>query len=269
MRQLRTGFSVFSSFFLTIALLVLSLPAMAQTNAPASGSRGYVIGPNDGVQIIIYGQPEAGVTTRVKADGTIVMPFLGKLKVDGLDNIQLADLIERQMVAGDFLRQPLVNVEITQYVSKTVNVAGAVTKPQILPLDRPYHVLEVLLQSGWTRADSADYIYLRRPSQTERRLSVEGLVRGDTSENPLVMPEDTLFVPTSDKFYISGAIASPGVYPIVPGMTIEQAIVTAGGVGANGSKGKVGLIRGGQETSVETTEKLQRDDLIVVKERFF
>jgi protein involved in polysaccharide export with SLBB domain len=53
-------------------------------------------------------------------------------------------------------------------------------------------------------------------------------------------------------------------------MSIEQAIVTAGGVSATGSKGKVGLVRaGGKEESVETTETIQRDDLIIVKERFF
>lgn len=250
------------------SLALLAVPASAQS--VTQGIRGYVLGANDVLQVIIYGQPEAGITTRVKADGTIVMPFIGTVKVDGLDNVQLAKLITDRMVAGGFLRDPVVNVEVTQYVSRSVNVAGRVGTPGIVPLDRPYRALEVLLKTGWVREDGATYVYLRRPGQPEVRLSTEDLVRGDADKDPLMMAGDTLFVPDVDKFFIYGQINQPGSFPIMPGMTVQQALAIAGGATATGSTGKVGLVRGGnKEQDAVLTDKIQRNDVIVVKERFF
>ena len=54
--------------------LITGSLAAAQTPDP-----GYVLGPDDSVQVIVYGQPEFGVTTRIKSDGTIVMPLLGQI----------------------------------------------------------------------------------------------------------------------------------------------------------------------------------------------
>jgi len=257
-----TGLAIFA------VAAVVAMPALAQTaDAPAVG---YKLGADDALQVIIYGQPEAGISTRVKADGTIVMPFIGTVKVDGLDNVQLARLIAEKMVSGGFLREPVVNVEVAQYVSKSVNVAGRVTQPGIVPLDRPYRALEVLLKTGWIREDGANYVYLRRRGQAEMRLDTEELVRGDSSKDPLLMAGDTLYVPDGDKFFIYGQINQSGTFPILPGMTVQQALAIAGGVSATGSTGKVGLVRGGgKEQSVDLTEKIQRNDVIIVKERFF
>lgn len=256
-----------------IASVAMSaFPAASPASAQTAGGQavGYKLGADDALQVIIYGQPEAGITTRVKADGTIVMPFIGTVKVDGLDNIQLAKLITDKMVSGGFLRDPVVNVEVTQYVSRSVNVAGRVATPGIVPLDRPYRALEVLLKTGWVREDGANYVYLRRRGQPEMKLATEELVRGDATKDPLLLEGDTLYVPDADKFFIYGQINQPGTFPILPGMTVQQAMAIAGGATATGSTGKVGLVRGSEkEQSVELTETIQRNDVIIVKERFF
>jgi polysaccharide export outer membrane protein len=182
----------------------------------------------------------------------------------------LAKLITDKMVSGGYLRDPVVNVEVTQYVSRSVNVAGRVAVPGIVSLDRPYRALEVLLKTGWIREDGANYVYLRRRGQPEMRLATEELVRGDANKDPLLLEGDTLYVPDADKFYIYGQINQPGTFPILPGMTIQQAMAIAGGATATGSTGKVGLVRGSEkEQSVEVTETIQRNDVIIVKERFF
>jgi polysaccharide export outer membrane protein len=231
---------------------------------------GYVLGPDDTVQVIVYGQPEFGVSTRIKSDGTIVMPLIGTLKASGLTNISLAKAVTDKLTANGFLKDPIVNVEIGTYVSKTVNVAGKVTAPGIYPLDRPYHALDMLLKSGWIRENGATYVYLRRPGQPELRLEVEGLVRGDDTKDPLLRPGDTLFVPDADQFYISGQVNRPGNFPVLPNMTVRQALVLAGGVTATGSANKVGLIRGGaKEVDADPSQIIQKNDVIVVKERLF
>jgi polysaccharide biosynthesis/export protein len=235
-----------------------------------SPEAGYVLGPDDSVQVIVYGQPEFGVSTRIKSDGTIVMPLIGTVKAAGMTNISLAKAVTDKLTANGFLKDPIVNVEIGTYVSKTVNVAGKVTAPGIYALDRPYHALDVLLKAGWIRENGATYVYLRRPGQPEVKLEVEGLVRGDDSKDPLLRPGDTLYVPDADVYYMSGQVNRPGAFPIQPNLTIRQALVLAGGVTATGSQNKVGLVRNGaKEIDVDTSQILQKNDIIIIKERLF
>jgi polysaccharide export outer membrane protein len=261
------------SFKLHIAFVVLGLALLAQPQAMAQSSdasKGYLLGPDDAIIVTVYGQPEAGIQTRIKADGTVVMPLIGTVKAEGQTNVSLAKLITDKLVQGNYLRSPVVNVEITGYVSKAANVAGQVNTPGIYPLDRPYRALDVLLKAGWVRATGANYVFLRRTGQPELRLETESLVRGGDAENPLLQDGDTLFVPDADMFYIYGQINQPGMRPILPGMTIRQALASAGGVTPNGKSDKVGLVRGkAKEIDVDVAQTVQKGDVIVVKERLF
>ncbi|WP_156254848.1 polysaccharide biosynthesis/export family protein [Sandarakinorhabdus oryzae] len=232
--------------------------------------KGYTLGPDDTVQVIVYGQSEFNVTTRIKADGTIVMPLIGIVQAGGQTNITLAKEITDKLVASGFLKQPLVNIEVGSYVSRSVNVAGNVGAAGIIPLDRPYHALEALLKAGWVRNDGANFVYLRRQGQPERKLDVEQLVRGDANADPLLQPGDTLFVPPAETFFIYGQINSPGMKAILPGMTIRQAIGLSGGVSPSGKADKVGLVRGnGKEVDADPSMKVQNGDVIIIKERLF
>jgi polysaccharide export outer membrane protein len=252
---------------LVLASAGIADAAVAQT---VSGPVGYVLGPDDTVQVIVYGQSEFNVTTRVKADGSIVMPLIGIVQAEGQTNITLAKQITDKLVSGGYLKQPLVNIEVGAYVSRSVNVAGSVSSPGIVPLDRPYHALEVLLKAGWVRGDGATFVYLRRQGQPERKLDVEQLVRGGAEADPALMPGDTLFVPPAETFFIYGQINSPGMKAILPGMTVRQAIGLAGGVTPSGKADKVGLVRGtGKETDADPSQKIQNGDVIIVKERLF
>lgn len=249
--------------WLAMAVL-LAMPAVAQE------ATGYVLGPDDTIQVVVYGQQDASITTRIKADGTIVMPLIGAVRAAGQTNIQLAQTISSQFAKGGFFKDPIVNVEVTGYVSKSVNVAGRVTTPGIYPLDRPYRALDVLLKAGWVRDTGASYVYLRRAGQTEQKLDLEGLVRGDAAADPPLRDGDTLFVPDADLVYVSGQVNRPGAVAITPGMTIRQAIANAGGITATGSQGKVGLVRGsGKENDTDPSQPVQRGDVVIVKERLF
>ncbi|WP_419815072.1 SLBB domain-containing protein [Glacieibacterium sp.] len=253
---------------LLVAIMILgsATAAMAQTGG------GYILGPDDTVQIQVYGQTDASITTRIKSDGTIVMPLIGSIKATGQTTLSLADLITKKLVSGGFFKAPVVNVEVGGFASRTVNVAGKVGAPGIYPLDRAYRVLEVLLKAGWVRENGANYIYLRRGSDyKETRLDTEALVRGTADKDPLLEPNDTLYVPDADTFYVTGAINKPGALPLLRGMTVRQAIALAGGVTAAGSDKKVGLYRVGskEKDEIDLDQQIQKNDVLVIKERLF
>jgi polysaccharide export outer membrane protein len=248
--------------------LVLAPGAQAQT--PPAASPGYVLGPNDGVSIIVYGQTEFNVATRVKPDGSIVVPLIGKVQAQGKTNLTLAEEVTRRLVQGNFLRDPIVNVEITEYASKYVRVAGKVGAPGLVPLDRSSGLLDILLRSGWVQDVGSEIIYVRRAaSGKEEQVSTKDLARG-TIPDVVLQPGDTVFVPPSEIVYLTGAVMSPGGYPLKRDMTVNEVLAMAGGVGPTGSSGKFGLKRGdAKEIDVAGTEKLQAGDVIRVKERLF
>jgi polysaccharide export outer membrane protein len=254
-------------WFVALGLAVATLAGVQTAQAQDAG---YILGPDDTVQVVVYGQTEFNVTTRIKSDGTIIMPLIGTVKAAGQTNLGLGNLIADQLTKGGFLKSPIVNIEILNYVSRTANIAGKVTQPAILPLDRPYRVLEALLKSGWVRDQGAAYVYLRRPGQPEQQLLVEELVRGGPDKDPLLRPGDTVFVPDAEMFFVTGQVARPGLFPILPGMTIRQALASAGGVTPNGSGNKVGLVRNNaKEVDSDLSQLIQKNDVIIVKERLF
>lgn len=247
-----------------IAGLLVAVPATAQ-------ERGYVLGADDTISVAVYGQTDAGVQTRIKPDGSIVMPLIGNVEAAGQTVVGLADLITKKLVAGGFFKAPVVNVEVGSFTSKRVNVAGKVGQPGVYPLDRTYHALEILLKAGWVKDQGANYVYLRRADGKETRLETEALVRGAADKDPILQAGDTLYVPDADTFYVYGQINKPGAFPVLPGMTVRQALALAGGITATGSDKKVGLYRTGTKDKDEIAldQPVQKNDVLVVKERLF
>src|SRR3546814_1692195 len=86
--------------------------------------------------------------TRIKPDGTIVMPLLGSVKASGQTILTLADRIGKKMESAGLLRKPIINVEVVQMVSQTATVLGKVTAPGVVPLDREMTVSTVLGRVG-------------------------------------------------------------------------------------------------------------------------
>lgn len=252
-----------------LPLSMASAPVLAQP-APAQAEQGYVLGPNDSLTVIVYGQNEFNVQTRVKPDGSIVMPLIGRVEAQGKTVITLADEITRRLVAGNFLKDPIVNVEINEYNSRYVRVAGKVGSPGLVPLDRSNRLLDILLRSGWVRPEGSQFITIRRAADgSELKINSQELARGDAADVSLGAG-DTLFIADAELVYLTGAVARPGAYPLKPGMTIADAIAQAGGVGPTGSGGKVGLKRGDEkEASVDPVVKLEAGDIVNIRERLF
>ncbi|MGL4540949.1 MAG: polysaccharide biosynthesis/export family protein [Polymorphobacter sp.] len=242
------------------------MPAAAQ-KAPTVA--GYVLGVDDAISVSVFGAPEASVSTRIKHDGTIVMPMIGSLNATGETNVSLAAAIRKKLISGNFYKDPIVNVEILTYSSRVVSVAGNIGSPGLYPLDKPYRVSDVLLKAGWIRG--AQTVYLRRASDgKEIKLDTLELVRGTPDKDPYLEAGDTLYVPDVDYIYMQGAVARPGPVAVLPNMTLREALAMAGGVSALGSDKKVSLVRGtSKEVNANLDDKVQAKDIYVFKEKLF
>jgi polysaccharide export outer membrane protein len=231
---------------------------------------GYVLGPDDVVEISVLGQPEFATRARIKANGTIQLPFIGEQKISGETALTLAPKIAEKLRAGGFYAKPVVNVEVSGFASRYVVLLGAVAQPGIQPVDRDYRLSEIIARSGGLRENGADFVTLTRASGEQKNYDFEKLASGGPEDDPIVSPGDKIYVPEADLFYIYGQINAPGVYPIKGGeITVRKAVARGGGFTPSGSAKRIKLFRNGEETKVDLDMVVKPGDEVVVGERAF
>jgi polysaccharide export outer membrane protein len=234
-----------------------------------SGGVEYVIGPEDTIEVGIVGQPDKA-RVRVYTDGTFQMNLIGKVTAAGKTPRQLASEIAQSLKTGGYYANPMIDVEVVGYASRYVTVLGAVGSPSLVPINRAYHLSEILARVGGVREGAADYLIVRSEAGSEKRYQIDKLSAGAPADDPAVAAGDKIFVPTAEVFYISGQVKAPGSYPVKTDMTIGQAIAKAGGLTESGSDKKIKVSRGGAKVvKLGPTEKIQPGDVLTVTERLF
>lgn len=247
-------------------------PAATQPAAPVADNlvdEGYVLGTGDLIEVSVLGQPEFTTRARVRADGTIALPFIGDIAAQNMTTLAFGEVVASQLRSGGYYAKPIVTVEIASYASRYVVVLGAVGSPGLQPVDRAYRVSEVIARAGGIGPAGADYVIVTRESGEELKLPFERLARGGDSEDPVVNPGDKIYVPNAETFYIYGQISAPGVYPLTEDMSVRKALARAGGLTPSGSESRVRVFRDGVRTKMELEDEVQPGDVIVIGERLF
>ncbi len=245
-------------------------PPAATPEAPKTDANaGYVLGPDDVIEVSVLGQPEFTTRSRIRADGSIVLPYVGSTTVSGDTPVSLAKRIGGVLKAGGYYSNPIVSIEIAGFASRYVIVLGALAQPGLQPVDRPYRVSEIVARAGGIRGDGADFVIVRREKGGELKLPFAKLATGDTNDDPFVLPGDKVYVPPAETYYIYGQINAPGVYPIKDKLTLRKAIARGGGLGAAGSQKKISVFRDGKKTALALDEAILPDDVVVIGQRSF
>jgi len=239
-------------------------PLVAET-AP-----GYVLGPNDQIEISVYGQPDLAVKTRIKADGQVTLPVVGDIGAAGESVQSLADKIEQKLRSGGIVKQPIVNVEVQAFVAHSVTVLGALGSPGLYGLDQPYTLTTMIARAGGVRGDGGERVILRRGRDNAvTEYEMTALAR-DGGKDILLQPGDVIFVPQAEQFYVYGQVNSPGSYPIIGDMTVRQALARSGGPTLAGSERRVTLYRGeAKGVEADLDAPIRKGDVLFVKERLF
>ena len=247
-------------------------PPTAPQAAPGLGeaaSAAYVLGRDDALEVGLLGRSDFGGRARVQADGTIQLPFIGKVQAADRTTAELADAVRKALQAGGFFADPVVTVEVVGYASRYVTVLGAVGTPGLIPMNRPYRLSEILARVGGVRDGAADYIVVRSANGQEKRLMVRDLSMGDANQDPFVSSGDKIYAPMAEIFYIYGQENAPGAYQLQSGMTVRMAIAKAGGLTESGSDKKVDANRAGKKVKVDVASEIQASDVLFVGERMF
>src|SRR5687768_9823739 len=225
------------------------------------------LGVGDAIRVVVHQQPDLTTDARISERGTVAMPLVGEVKVAGMSQAEAAGAIGASLKQGQFLKNPQVSVALTTVRSRQVSVLGNVARPGRYPLDDTSpNLADVIAAAGGITAGGSDTVTVLRDGK-EHKINVLGkgfALRGG----------DTINVERAPVIYLYGEVTRGGAYPVVPDMTVMQAIAAGGGVTPRGSERRVKLRRpSGDGKYVETDAKLQDrvrpDDVIYVKEALF
>ena len=192
--------------------------AAPASSARASGDRSYVLGVGDVIEVSVLGRSDFNGRTRIGSDGNIVLPYLGAVPAVDRSPGQLAEDIRAALEKGGYFAQPSVRVEVVGVASRYVTVLGYVGAPGLFPLDRQYHLSEIMARAGGKGGSGADFVILTRADGTSTRYKLADLATQGGDKDPVVAAGDKVYVPPveNEVFYLSGAVKRPG-RPILQG----------------------------------------------------
>lgn len=155
------------------------------------------IGPGDMLKIQVYGEKELTGIYQVSPDGSIMFPFAGEIKVEGLNNFSLAAKISEMLKEG-YINDPQVTVLVEEFVSKRIFVLGQVKKAGSFPIRTRMSVIEAIsLSGGFTDfADISNVVVTRiGKNGKEKRfvIDIKQIVNGN-SANFYLNAGDIVFV---------------------------------------------------------------------------
>lgn len=218
---------------------------------PSGNITPYFVGPGDILEVSLWEAPPAmlfgaasfnastGITTTgavtfpsqmVGTDGTLNMPFAGRVRVKGHSTVEIEKKIAR-LLEGK-ANEPQVLVRVIRNNTANVTVVGDVHTSASVPLTpRGERLLDALAASGGVKKEvNRTAIQLSRKGVTAT-MPLESVIR-DPNQNIQLNPGDVvtaLFQPQS--FSVLGATGQNAEIPFeTQGISLAQALARSGGL---------------------------------------
>ncbi len=229
---------------------VVSTAAYVPTtpSAESSNTTSYVLGPEDQITVRVFAADDIpDKPAQIDNDGTVTLPMIGRIHAAGLTVEQFqANLV---IAYKKYFKDPQVSVQVNDFRSQPVSVAGNVNTPGVVQLKGNRNLMEVIGQAGGLRADAGDSVLITR-NLSEGTIPVAGAFTDPTGKfsvahinirdvmsgkdpqgNIMIKPHDVVTIPRARMIYVLGNVTRPGGYVMTDNETISitQAIALAGG----------------------------------------
>ena len=200
----------------------------------------YRVGIGDVLDIRLANLPtrESTLFTVLKS-GVLEYPLLnGPVTVAGMTTDEIAKLLSNEIKV---IKAALVSVSVRDYVSHAVIISGVVDSPGRKTLRREAMPLFAVLAEALPRSEASVATVVR--GGKDQTISLNDVKAMTT----LILPGDVIKISgasgTATRFiYVGGDVASPGEREFRDGMTLTQALLSAGGI-PRGSKTSVKVAR--------------------------
>ena len=262
-------------YFLISAIMLLL------GTASFSAVQDYIVGEGDVLNLTVYEHDDLTLTVRVSGEGSITIPLIGDVHVQGLTLNQIAQKITT-LLADGYIVNPQVNIFIHEFRSKKATILGQINRPGLYELRQYTTLLELISQAGGLTQGAGNKAIIKRklPSESGRKeesitIDLKSLIEGgDTSRNIQIVGGDSIYITATDVYYVTGEVKKPNEFNLDGEITIIQAITKAGGFTGKAAPTKVKIIRKTADSKkvlskVSMDEPVLPNDVIVVPESFF
>jgi len=194
----------------------------------------YIVGPDDQLDISVYGNSLANWKLNVSPDGNINIPGIGLLNVAGKTIEAATSLIKAKLIASNYAigRGTNLQVNLGNIRSIKVIIAGEVVKPGTYTLPSLATVFNALYAAGGPGNNgSFREIDVIRDNRVVRKLDIyDFLVKGEQKDNISLQDQDVIRVPTYRlRVQMKGEVKTPALFEVLPGETLADLIRFAGG----------------------------------------
>jgi polysaccharide biosynthesis/export protein len=240
---------------------------------PSGVEASYTLGAGDRVRIDIFQVEQYSGENEVQIDGTLNLPLVGSVAVEGLTIGQASALISSRY--GQFLRRPIVTVSLLSRRPLQVAISGEVIRPGSYSVAQEpgaqYPTLTQLLQTAGGITQSADVrqIQVRRsPTSGGGVVNVdlwEFLQTGDLRYDVTLRDGDTIVIPTTTIALNEAPVLAASNFAPEAGRPINIAVVgevfrpgaytVTGGTGNTQIAGETGNITISNDSSLPTVTR--------------
>ena len=200
----------------------------------------YILGLGDQIIIQYYGADSGEFFLEIDRSGSILLPKIGPVILNGLKLEEARRLIRSRVEAQ------LVGVNATISIGKTkfinIFVAGNVISPGVYSMPALSRVTHALYTAGGI-SDIGTYrnIKVKRQGQVVGSVDLyDFLVNGDNSSDINLHPNDVVLVGSSEKnIQVRGAVKRPGIYELKDSDDLKSIINIFGGFSPGADKANI------------------------------
>jgi polysaccharide biosynthesis/export protein len=241
-------------------------PATAAAQSSASGVRGgdssIRLGSGDLIEVNVYNVPELTTKTRITDTGEIDLPLINNVHVEGLTINEAEKVLEQRLDQGGFVRNPHVQLFVTEYLSDGTSILGEVSRPGVYPVLGEQRLFNVLSAAGGLSERAGKSITITHKAQPDQPIVVviSRNLEDHPDSNVPVFPGDTIMVRRADVVYVVGDVARPSGFLMDNGgrLSVLQAVALAGGTTSTAKLTGVRIIRKSPEGVTEIPVSLKK-----------
>jgi polysaccharide biosynthesis/export protein len=161
---------------------------------------GYVIGPDDVLQVLYWREKEISAEVTVRPDGMISLPLLNDVKAAGLTPEQLRVVVTQAAKEKYFLEDPDVTINIKTINSRKVFITGSVARPGPYPLTSATSVLQLISTAGglteFAKQKNISVMRTENGKPVRYAFNYKDVANGkNLKQNIELKPGDTVIVP--------------------------------------------------------------------------
>ena len=211
--------------------------------------KNYVLGPDDEVVVDVFGYQEVNQRITVSPEGSITIPNVGLVPVNGLTIEQATKRIKERMIKSGYSsiasNQSFIQVGVGRIRSIRVSVIGEVKKPGTYTLSSLSTLFNALYLAGGPNEKGSfrEIEVVRNGVVITKMDAYDFLLKGDQSKNVRLSDQDVVRIPVAkNQVILKGEVKKPAIFEVLNN-NLAELISFSGGFSSLAYKASVHIVQ--------------------------